>query len=161
MEQENQYIDEQWKPIEGYEDLYLASDYSRIMSLNYMNTGKHRILNLSAKPDNYIKVGLRKDGKIKYRRVHRVIAETFLPPPQSGQTQVNHIDGNKHNNVVHEDAANNIKCNLEWASPKQNSNNPNTKANRAKRYHREGEFERRSAGQKRRWARWRREHLRG
>lgn len=150
MEQENLYIDEQWKPIAGYETLYMVSDYGRIMSLNYMNTGKHRILNLGAKPDNYIKVGLRKEGKMSYPRVHQIVVEAFLPPPQSGQTQVNHIDGDKHNNVVHGDA-----CNLEWCTPKQNSNNPNTKANKARRYHREGEFERRSKGQKRRWARYR------
>ena len=150
MEQENLYIDEQWKPIAGYETLYMVSDYERIMSLNYMGKGKHRILNLSAMPDRYIKVGLRKEGKTYYRRVHRLVAEAFLPPPQSGQTQVNHIDGDKHNNVVHGDA-----CNLEWCTPKQNSNNPNTKANKARRYHREGEFERRSKGQKRRWARYR------
>lgn len=150
MEQENLYIDEQWKPIAGYETLYMVSDYGRIMSLNYMGKGKHRILNLSAMPDRYIKVGLRKEGKTYYRRVHRLVAEAFLPPPQSGQTQVNHIDGDKHNNVVHGDA-----CNLEWCTPKQNSNNPNTKANKARRYHREGEFERRSKGQKRRWARYR------
>lgn len=150
MEQENLYIDEQWKPIKNYENLYLVSDYGRIMSLNYMGKGKHRILNLSAMPDRYIKVGLRKEGKTYYRRVHRLVAEAFLPPPQSGQTQVNHIDGDKHNNVVHGDA-----CNLEWCTPKQNSNNPNTKANKARRYHREGEFERRSKGQKRRWARYR------
>ena len=150
MEQENLYIDEQWKPIKEFEGLYEVSDYGRIMSLNYMNTGKHRILNLGAKPDNYIKVGLRKEGKMYYRRVHRIVAEAFLQPPQSGQTQVNHIDGNKHNNNVHGD-----DCNLEWCTPKQNSNNPNTKANKARRYHREGEFERRSAGQKRRWAKYR------
>lgn len=150
MEQENLYIDEQWKPIAGYETLYMVSDYGRIMSLNYMGKGKHRILNLSAMPDRYIKVGLRKEGKTYYRRVHRLVAEAFLPPPQSGQSQVNHIDGDKHNNVVHGDA-----CNLEWCTPKQNSNNPNTKANKARRYHREGEFERRSKGQKRRWARYR------
>ena len=148
--EENIYIDEQWKPIKDFEKLYMVSDYCRIMSLNYMGKGKHRILNLSAKPDRYIKVGLRKEGKTYYRRVHRLVAEAFLPPPQSGQTQVNHIDGNKHNNVVHGDA-----CNLEWCTPKENSNNPSTKANKAKRYHREGEFERRSNGQKRRWARYR------
>lgn len=147
---ENIYIDEQWKPIKDFENLYMVSDYCRIMSLNYMGKGKHRILNLSAMPDRYIKVGLRKEGKTYYRRVHRLVAEAFLPPPQSGQTQVNHIDGDKHNNVVHGDA-----CNLEWCTPKQNSNNPNTKANKARRYHREGEFERRSKGQKRRWARYR------
>ena len=147
---ENIYEDEQWKPIKDFENLYMVSDYCRIMSLNYMGKGKHRILNLSAKPDRYIKVGLRKEGKTYYRRVHRLVAEAFLPPPQSGQTQVNHIDGDKHNNVVHGDA-----CNLEWCTPKENSNNPNTKANKARRYHREGEFERRSNGQKRRWARYR------
>lgn len=142
---------EEWKPIAGYEGLYEVSNYGRIASLNYLKKGKRVILKLSAKT-RYIKVTLRDaNGKWKTHWVHRLVGFAFLPPPKKGE-YIDHINGNKQDNRAE---------NLRWASPKENSNNPNTKANRAKRYHREGEFERRSAGQKRRWARWRHEHLRG
>ena len=136
--------EEIWKPIKGYEGLYDVSSWGRIRSLNYYCKGKHEILKLSAKPNTYIKVGLRKDGMVRYYRVHRLVAEAFLPPPMEGQTQVNHKDGNKQSNVV---------WNIEWVSPKQNTNNPNTKPNMFRRYHKEGEFERRSQGQKKRFLR--------
>lgn len=110
------YLNELWKPIKGYEDIYMVSNYGRIMSLNYQGKGKVRILRLSAQPNCYIKVGLRKDGKTRIFRVHRLVAAAFLPPPQSGE-QVDHINGHKQDNRA---------CNLRYVNPKTNSNNPNT-----------------------------------
>ena len=86
---------ETWYPMKGFEGLYEISDYGRIKSLNYYGCGKVKILELSAKDGKYIKVGLYKEGKVYYKRVHRLVAETFLPPPQAGQTQVDHISGDK------------------------------------------------------------------
>ena len=47
----------------------------------------------------------------KSELLHRIIALCFLPVPPPEKTQVNHIDGNKSNNVV---------SNLEWATPREN-----------------------------------------
>lgn len=47
----------------------------------------------------------------RYERVHRMVAEAFLPNPNNLR-DVNHIDGNKLNNNVE---------NLEWASHPQNA----------------------------------------
>ncbi len=57
-------------------------------------------------------VALRKDGKVKVYRIHRLVAETFIGSAPSEEYQINHIDGNKANNSVD---------NLEWVTPKENT----------------------------------------
>ena len=134
---------EQWKPVPGYEGRYEVSDMGQIRNLNYYGRGKTSVLHLTAK-ERYLKVTLvDEDGLTKTFWVHQLVARAFLPEPEEGQTQVNHINGIKTDNRA---------SNIEWATPKQNANNPNTKANYHLRYHRDGEFERRSQGQKKRFA---------
>lgn len=76
------------------------------------------VLNKNGKPmcqwtDNvgYKQCRLYKDGKKKYVRVHRLVAELFVPNPNN-LPQVNHKDGNKLNNHY---------TNLEWVSNSQNT----------------------------------------
>lgn len=60
---------------------------------------------------DYQTVVLYKEGKSKKFRVHRLIAEVFIPNPQ-GLPEVNHKDGVKDNNHVD---------NLEWVSSSANT----------------------------------------
>lgn len=70
----------------------------RIKNLNYYGRGKSAILNLSAK-SRYLKVTLvDDDGKSKTFWVHQLVAQAFLPEPEEGQNQINHISGEKQDN---------------------------------------------------------------
>lgn len=155
------YLDEIWVDMEGYEERYQISNYGRIRSLNYRNEGKVQMLHISAFRGDYLKVGLRKDGKVKYYRVHRLVAQNFLPCPTSGQTQVEHIDGNRQNNYVKcEIIDGNIyvhrdETNIRWTTPKGNMANEITRLRISIANSNPSEETRRrmSEGQKRRFAR--------
>ena len=119
---------EQWKTAvyDGrvYEGLYKVSNLGRILSLNYRNTGKAELMNPGEDKDGYLVVYLSKNGEDKMCRVHRIVAETFLPNPEN-KPQVNHKDEDKTNNFVflNEDGSvDKEKSNLEWSTPKENSN---------------------------------------
>lgn len=96
----------QWKDIEGYEGLYKVSNDGRVWSIKSNKEMKIQ--------DNkgYSIVCLRKDGKKKNCRVHRLVAQAFIPNPED-KPQVNHID---------EDRSNNHVTNLEWATASENIN---------------------------------------
>ena len=108
-----------WKDIKDYEGLYQVSNLGRIKSLvcwagnkyskKYIK--KEKILKFKPKKNGYFVVTLRHKNIIKYKTIHRIVAETFLPNPNNYPV-VNHIDGNKINNNV---------SNLEWCTYKHNN----------------------------------------
>jgi len=103
---------EVWRDIIGYEELYKVSNHGRIKSLNYNKTGKEKILKLFNDKNGYKIVTLSKNGKSKKYKVHRLVAEVFIPNPNN-YTIINHKDECKYNNCVE---------NLEWCNHKYNSN---------------------------------------
>lgn len=105
----NVNMEEIWCPIKGYESMYEVSDQGRVRSLKFVN---ERILKPGRDKDGYLQVGLYKNGEGKKCKIHRLVAQAFIPNPQN-LTEVNHRDENKTNNSVQ---------NLEWCDRKYNNN---------------------------------------
>ena len=112
--------EESWKDIEGYEGLYMVSNFGRVKSLSRINNyGRHvpeRILknNYNVK-SGYAFVNLHKnsDGGTTYT-IHRLVATAFIPNPNN-LPQVGHKDETRTNNNVN---------NLYWTTNLENSNTP-------------------------------------
>lgn len=103
-------MQEVWKDIKDYEGLYQISNYGRLKSFKVESKGK--ILKLTNQYGNYFSVVLQGKGVPKRStRIHRLVAEAFIPNPNN-LPEINHKDGNKQNNNVN---------NLEWVSRKQNA----------------------------------------
>ena len=100
---------EEWKPIKGYEGLYEVSNYGKVKSLSKLSgtcLRKDRELSLNRLSiDGYVRIALTRSYDVYEAKMHRLVAEHFIPNPECKET-VNHIDGNKQNNRVD---------NLEWA----------------------------------------------
>lgn len=92
------------KQIKGYLN-YLISTDGKVFNLKTMKHLKCSINNMG-----YPSVCLYNENGGKFFLVHRLMAETFLHIIENKKF-VNHIDGNK---------ANNILCNLEWCTHKEN-----------------------------------------
>lgn len=100
--------DEEWKFIEE-SDKYMISNKGRFKSLRGHIP---RLMKLTRQKKGYYYAGTKIDGKAKLFRVHRLVAKAFLPNPDN-LPEVNHIDGNTHNNDV---------SNLEWCTREYNLN---------------------------------------
>ena len=84
---------------------YKISTTGRVINKN----GHEKVLDNHSK-DGYLKVNLYKDGIGSSKRVHRLVAEAFIPNPDN-KPDVNHKNGNKHDNRVD---------NLEWVTKSEN-----------------------------------------
>lgn len=105
-------MEEIWKNVVGYEGLYEVSSFGRVRrcsSANRLHTDGILRPTLRA---GYLKVRLSKEGKLKDKNIHRMVAESFIPNP-SNCKYVNHIDECKTNNYV---------SNLEWCDASYNTN---------------------------------------
>lgn len=106
------YFYEIWKPIKDYEGYYEVSNYGRVKSIG--NRG--RILKPKKGNNRYYYVILSKNGKPQTKRIHRLVAEAFIPNPDN-KPYVDHINTDRNDNRVE---------NLRWVTHKENMNNPIT-----------------------------------
>jgi hypothetical protein len=104
---------EEWRPVVGYEGSYEVSNTGRVKALaKYHGVIWFEEMIMRPQHDRYgyLVVGLRSHGVQKTIKVHRIVAEAFIPKVD-GKPQVNHIDGDKTNNSVE---------NLEWCNYVEN-----------------------------------------
>ena len=95
---------ETWKDIQGYEGHYQISDMGNVRSLK-----SNKNLKPAIDKDGYLLVGLWKDNKKKTFKVHRLVAQAFIPNPGNKPT-VDHINTIKNDNRA---------SNLRWLTQKE------------------------------------------
>ena len=103
---------ETWKDIENYEGVYQVSDLGRVKSLEryivrkngYTQLIYEKVLNPCINTHGYLALSLHKNNKSLNCRVHRLMAEAFIPRIK-GKNIINHINGIKTDNRLK---------NLEW-----------------------------------------------
>lgn len=111
---------EEWKPLIGFEEHYLASNMGRIKSI--WRT-KERVIGGCLDKDGYIKITLtHPDRSQSTLRRARLIAETWLPNPDN-KPEIDH-----YNTVRADDRVENLR----WVTSKENKKNALTIENRKK-----------------------------
>lgn len=71
-------MQEIWRDVKGYENKYLVSNFGRVKSLNYNNTGKEKLLKLKINRYGYNEVKLSKNNKTRNFLVATLVAQAFL-----------------------------------------------------------------------------------
>lgn len=109
---------EKWIDIQGFENKYQVSNLGRVRSVDRIvvrSDGKTlhkkgKILKNRINRDGYLSVILYDNNfKCNSKYVHRLVAQSFLK--NGDKPEVNHIDGDKSNNIV---------SNLEWCTRCEN-----------------------------------------
>lgn len=97
-------IGEEWKTVSG-------TQHCEVSSMGRVRR-KARILKPSIDTVGYCVVGIKYGNEKKIKKVHRLVAEAFLLP-NAAMPLVNHMDGDKTNNIL---------TNLEWTDYRGNAN---------------------------------------
>ena len=96
-----------YKSIKGYEKYYLIYDDGRVWSIR-----SNKFLKPKVERTGYLSVDLCVNKQKTRIKIHRLVAEAFIPNPNN-LPYVNHKDKNKQNNKAN---------NLEWCTIEYNVN---------------------------------------
>ena len=116
-----------WRPVVGYIGLYEVSSLGNLRSVDRTQVNskgvtrllKGRMISLNSLSDGY-PVAVLSNGATKNTfRIHRLVAEAFIPNPNN-KPHIDHIDTNRRNARVE---------NLRWVNWSENADNPNSKQN--------------------------------
>jgi hypothetical protein len=110
-----------WHPCAGFETHYEVSNYGNVRSVEryvknprydgFLKKAPSKILKQAKSKNGYLIVSFCVDGIKSNQSPHRLVARAFILN-ESNKPQVNHKDGNKHNNHID---------NLEWCNASENA----------------------------------------
>ena len=93
------------RDIKNYEGLYAVTSCGKVWSYK-----RQKFLKPASDKKGYFKVVLYKNGKCKNYKIHRLVAEAYIPNPDN-LPQVDHIDNDKTHNYIN---------NLQWITNRNN-----------------------------------------
>jgi hypothetical protein len=117
--------EEIWKPVVGFENHYAVSSFGRVKAVarvvsrtdGAIRTYEEQILSLRMNK-GYLIVQLNKCNRVLPKRVHRLVAEAFIPNSEN-KPCIDHINTDKTDNRIE---------NLRWVTHSENMRNPITRA---------------------------------
>ena len=100
------------RDVKGYEGIYGITSCGKVWSYR-----RQKFLKPFYDKNGYLRVQLCKNGKCKKYKLHRLVADAYIPNPDN-LPEVDHIDNDKTHNYIN---------NLQWLSHKDNSRKSNNK----------------------------------